>query len=201
MSTIDLVASALDTLAAYLDAGLGTGYTARRGWPEHNAEFDLGSGPILTAVASEPERVGINPISLGIVADGEGGIVTTYKVAAVSFVVQLDAFAGYRAALDDLIPSVEALLHNKVPSTSDLWLTQGSYHGRPLRFSLESGPRRTDASEATQEADWRATWMLRCETDEVSTATHPAPVTIETTYEFQEPSGTVTETEIEASGD
>lgn len=194
MPTIDPVASALDTLAAALKIALDTSVAEiYRGWPEHNKQLDISSKPVGVLTAAEPERTPCNPFSVGTVASGDD-LVVTYKVGALSFQAQLDLFALHRAALDDLVPLVEAALHNGLPSTPDLWLTQGSYYGRPLRFSLVSGPRRTTEASLVLEGDWRATWMLLCETDEVATSTTSKADEIETSFEFDDYGTTVQET-------
>ena len=190
MATIDPVASALDTLAAYLETQLaGAVSSVARGWPEHGKELDMSSGPVGVVTAAKPVRTPCSPRRV----DFDAGVVT-YKVGGLAFPLQLDFFAEYRAQIDDLVPLVEAALHNMLPATSGLWLDQGSYYGRPLALTKTSGPERFDGAARVVAGDWRAMWMLDCDTDEVVTKSTPAADEIDTTYDFDEYGSTVRET-------
>ncbi|WP_298516655.1 hypothetical protein [uncultured Nocardioides sp.] len=180
---IDPIASAQDALLAWLGAEVDLGLDEAqgalkvlRGWPEHNEDFDLATGPVLsTTVPAQADEVRIHPLEVArVVADGE--VVVTYRTANLQFVVQLDLWCAYRAALDVAAEAVAIALDNQVPSSSGLWLTQAEYFGRPLSFEV-TGYRRQDDADSAAVGEWRATWLLRCTTDRVVVRTYTAAST------------------------
>jgi len=171
VALIDPLAAALDALLAHL-AGIVTSddhtVRTRRGWPEHNVKLALGSdGPILIAVAGQPDDTPTNPRPLGL--DGED---TLYRVALRTFPVQLRLLTGFRIQLDELVPAVDRALSNKLPSSPDLWISSTDYHSRPLTFA-RTRFERGDDKDSAKVGEWEATWSLRCTTDLVLPATHP----------------------------
>lgn len=160
---IDPTTSALDALVTYLaseltlPAGTYDGVTVSRGWPKHSVKLDLSSGIVVAVTAGDPTTTAHAPVRVD--HDTDTGV-TTYRVARVETVVQLDIWAPYEATLDAAGAAMALVLHNDLPHRPDLHLTQADYYGRPLRFTLVNGPRRPERAHAA-EADWRSTWTLR----------------------------------------
>jgi hypothetical protein len=173
--SIDLVAAAQESLLAHLatvELG-GSPVRTQRGWPEWNQDLDLGDGPVLsTEVPADVQRTPLYPRPLGSTEEEDGTLTTLYRVELVEFTVQLDAWAPYKATLDDLAVLVEAALQNRLPHNTGCWLASEGYHDRPLTFELLRS-RRPDGDDAAPRSEWRLTWLLRCRTDGVATASHP----------------------------
>lgn len=170
MALIDPLVSLQTALLTHLDSTVAlSGHTlrTRRGWPEHNADLSLSTGPLLVTVVGEDRQIPTNPRSLGQTDADE----TLYKVAERTVPLQLHVFAAYRAILDDLIVQVNVGLSNRLPSSPDLWLTSADYYDRPLTFSRQR-LRRQDEDAAAATGEWEAVWSLTCRSDVVLTATH-----------------------------
>jgi len=167
---IDPSAAACDAIAAYF-ASVIDGLTARRGWPEANTELDLASGPVLTVEAGPRESVLVPPRRID--QSGTTTLVVTYRVAWLSFPVQLDLWAAHRADRDDTAEIIESALHNRLPAVAGLFLDSTGYHSRPLTIACTSS-RSEDQGDGAARGEWRHTWELSVETDLVVVTEHPA---------------------------
>ncbi len=172
MSLIDPLVSLQTALLTHLDSAValpGNTLRTRRGWPEHNKDLSLSTGPLMVTVVGEDRQIPVNPHPLGQTDSDE----TLYKVANLSVPLQLHVYAAYRALLDDLLVQVNAGLSNRLPSSPDLWLDSTDYYDRPLTFSRQR-LRRVDEDAAAAVGEWEAVWSLTCRSDVVLTTDHPA---------------------------
>ena len=155
----DPIASAQDALVAHLATELGSSATVRRGWPEAGVEMDIGTKPEVAVTASSPRITQVAPGQVD--ASGSDTLTVTYRVAMVECLVQVDLWCAHRATKDALAALLDAALHNQLPHTTGLWLTQSDYHSRPLTLDVQE--RRDEQDVAAGE--WRASWTLRLTTD------------------------------------
>jgi len=157
----DPISSALDALVTHLASELGSSATVRRGWPEAAVEMDVGTKPEVAVTASpSPRATLVSPRELD--ESGSETLTVTYRVGLLEVLVQVDLWCAYRATRDEVAPLVEAALHNQLPRTSGLWLTQDDYYSRPLSFDIEApGTHEQDAAAG----EWRSSWTLRLTTD------------------------------------
>jgi len=157
----DPIASAQDALVAHLATELGSSATVRRGWPEAGVAMDIGTKPEVAVTASSPSFTLTPPGEVDATDAGDGTLTVTYRVAMVECLVQVDLWCAHRATKDALAVLIEAALHNQLPHTTGLWLTQSDYHSRPLTLDVQE--RRDEQDVAAGE--WRASWTLRLTTD------------------------------------
>lgn len=165
---IDLVDSALDAVAAYLNTALAGTLTAIRGWPEANTKLD--TLPLVAVTAGRPVY-DLGPPRL-VEQSGSGSLTCTYKVGLVTFPVQLDLWAPHRHTRDVVGAALAAKLHNRMPHVSGLWVTQNDYYSRPIEINWT---RQTDSQDGdtAPRKQWRRTWEGDLQTDVVVQATLP----------------------------
>jgi len=183
MATESAVA-ALDALVTYFQSALGSSFRVRRGWPEPGVDLDLQTGPVLTLFTSgEGDHESVSPYQVDAATVSES-ITVTYKTANLKFRAQLDLWAQYRYARDQAATSVGAVLHNDLPFTTGLVLT--TTPGRPVH-AVARALNFPDDGESVAAGEWRRTWMLDVQTDEVGTVawTPAATIAIELDAESQ----------------
>lgn len=188
MPTIDPIASAIEALATQLTTALSSNVSSvLRGWPESNKDLDLSGKPVIAITQAGPEeREAVAPRVVDS-ATAAGVTTYTYKVATLQARLQLDVWAAYRAKLDEIGPLLRAAFTNALPRAG-LWLTQGSYYSRPLIFTLEGGAYDHDGDTAAQ-GEWRRTYEVTVETDEVATTTHAKLTELDVTLTTTDPEG------------
>jgi hypothetical protein len=192
---IDPIASALQALATHLTTALGELVASVRvGWPEHEQDFDLAEGPIVTLFAGEVLEERCAPFELDR-EDTETGVQVLYKVAEMTFPVQLDLWTAYRAHRDDVALHLIEALENRAPHGSGLWLSHEDYHGRPVSFEVISN-QRPQAQDGIERGEWRATWMLRVSSALLAIVTHPRIETLEVETETTGGGRTVADTHL-----
>lgn len=176
----DPISSALAALVTHLATELGDNATVREGWPEHEVDFDIEAGPVVSVVAGEAPEERCSPQHLSTVEDEDGNMLVTYKVANLSFPVQVDLFTAYKVQRDSLALSVLQALENQVPFSSALWLTHSDYYGRSVTFEI-TGQDRTQDQAGVERGEWCARFNLRADTVVVTTRTFAKATTLQTT--------------------
>lgn len=169
---IDAKSSAVEAIAAYLETALGANASkVIRGWPEDAEEMDLSGAPVISI--TPPSRMTRVPCAPKSIDSATVGDVTThsYRVAWLSMTVQIDAWAGYRAQLDDLVPLVEAACIAAPPANPELQLTSTDYYSRPLTCVLGDLADDLDGDTA-KKGEWRLSWDMRVETDAIRQTPH-----------------------------
>jgi hypothetical protein len=166
---IEAVDSALDAIAAYLNTALTGTLTAMRGWPEANVKVDA-SPPVVAITAGDPVWELCSPVLVD--QTGSGTLTCTYKVGLMTVPVQLDLWSQHRYKRDVVGAALTAKLHNRLPRTSGLWLTQADYYGRPISIEWTRQRDSADGDTATRK-QWRRTWEGELTTDLVVQATFP----------------------------
>jgi len=121
----------------------------------------------VAVTASSPRIEIVSPRQVD--QSGSDTLTVTYRVAMVECLVQVDLWCAHRATRDVLAALIEAALHNQLPHTTGLWLTQADYYSRPLTLDVQE--RREEQS--VPEGEWRTSWTLRLTTDLVVQTTHP----------------------------
>lgn len=173
MPTYDPLDAALDALVAHFGTALAGTVTVRKGFPEANVELDVSTLPVLSvALAGDPEIERCTP---GIVDEtaADGVVTVTWRVAYLRARVQLDLWAAYKVVRTEKAPLVEAALRNRVPRSTDLWLTSTNYFSRPITARVTGGGRIEDDAEGVQAGLWRRSWDLVVSTDFVHQGEQP----------------------------
>lgn len=156
---IDAVSSALEAAARYvLDRTRPAVARAFRGWPEHQADLDLSSGPVVTIVASNVEDTACSPAFL------EGTVIV--RTGYLKITAQLDLWAPYRHQLDVAARAVQEALDAGAPWQAGADVVSEGYHDRPVHIERDSG-RYLDLDRAAAEGEWRRSWTLILTTDTV----------------------------------
>lgn len=172
-------AAICESIAAYLTTALSsvTGLVVRRGWPETDQALDLTAGPCIAITQTgPPEETNLPPVNLDDVED-DAILVQTGRLV---FPFQLDAWAGYREAIDELTAAIDDALANDLPYRPHLYLTATDYHGRA--FTVERGSDNPDVDgDSASVGEWRHIWTLSVAIDRVQSIPAVAAVTIDAT--------------------
>lgn len=177
-ATRDPVAAVLESLATYLGAALGDlspAPSVLRGWPETDTAVDLAAQPQVSVegigAVREEQRP---PTPRGEPVDGT----ITLTVGVLYIPLQIDAWAGYRDALDGLVAALDDALHNDA-LRPHLYLTAADYYGLPFWVQRESDQADIDGDTAPS-GEWRHTWTLTAVIERVRPSEAPALGTITT---------------------
>lgn len=172
-------AAICEAIATYLTTALSsvTGLVVRRGWPETDEQLDLTSGPCIAVTQTgPPEETPLPPVNLDDVADDA----ILVQTARLVFPFQLDAWAAYREALDELVATIDDALHNDLPWRPHLYLTATDYRDRP--FIVERGSDSPDVDgDSAPAGEWRHVWTLSVSIDRVQSIPAVAAVAIDAT--------------------
>jgi hypothetical protein len=188
MATIDPVASATETIAAYLTTTLGPDGSnvlskVIRGWPESAESLDLSGLPVVSVTPGGQSVERCSPKVVDEATDEDTGVTTyTYRVGWLTFTAQIDLWAAYKAQIDDVAPSIEDACIQDPPLPPELRLDQSDYHDRPLTCTLGAGTADNDGDSANK-GEWRMTWDLVVETDVVRTRTHVPAAQVDITVD------------------
>lgn len=170
-------AAICESIATYLTTALSgvTGLTVVRGWPETDTQMDLNVGPWVSVVQTgPPDETPLPPVNLDdVVADA-----ILVQTARLVFPLQIDAWAGYREAMDELVAAVDDALANDLPWRPHLYLSADDYHDRV--FTVMRGSDGPDADgDAAPVGEWRHTWTLTAAIDRVQSIAAVAAETID----------------------
>lgn len=171
---IEAVDAALDTIAAYLNTALPGTLTAMTGWPEANVKYD-DTLPLVAVTGGDPQVELMAPRL--VEQSGSGTLTATYKIALVTFGVQLDLWTAHRRTRAVVGAAMGAKLHNGLPHRSGLWLTQGNYYSRPLSIDW-TGQVDTSDGDTAAKKQWRRMWEGEVTTDWVVQTTLPEAISI-----------------------
>lgn len=169
---VDPVTSAADALAAHLGSSVDLSalpasfrtLDVRTAWPDWSEDADL-QGVLVALTSGDPDEMACNPIPLGLSGDQ-----TTWKVANLEWVVQVDLWVPYRAHLAPAMEALDQALDNLVPQSSGLQLTHDDYHGLPVHFEVDA--RRVDQDgDAAPRGAWRGRFTLRAQSSRVRLTT------------------------------
>jgi hypothetical protein len=174
MATIDPTAAMLDALVASLATTLGSGYTVRRGWPEHGQLLDL-SEPLIAVTAGQPDDELRSPEANAWTDNGDGTVESLYAYGRRGIDVQVDLWAAYRAVRDTAAVAVlKALRGDRFPQVAGLNLALTKYHGIRAQFDLAPGGGTDDDPDGGARGEWRQTFAVRAECELVDEVTETA---------------------------
>ena len=168
---LDPTASAIDALVTYIATVSGVA-AAKRGWPEHQEDLDLSSGPVVSVTQiGAANGVYVSPTQVDSAAVGDDTQIT-YLVAYTDMLVQIDLWAPYRFDRDAVGDAMEQAFHNVLPRKSGLELTHSDYYSRSINGMVTGRPQTMDGPKSSA-GEWRKSWTMRLDSDLVAFATHP----------------------------
>jgi len=171
-ATRPLESAAVEALVVYL-AGVLTGVTVLRGWPEGDTALDMATPTLSVESVPGMEESVCSPAPLGNPSAG----VAVYKIGDLTIPIQMDLWAAYRETLDTYRLAVDAALANALPARPHLYLTATDHDARPFRVRRISDGGEIDG-ETAQRGEWRHTWQLRIDIERVASVTMAPTTTI-----------------------
>jgi hypothetical protein len=166
-------AATCDALVAHLVTALGSGYTVRVGWPEHNVALDL-SVPVIAVHPSPWQSQERTAEAIRHTDNGDGTTTSLYAYGRTWGQLQIDIWAPYRARRDETAALVEAALNgDRFPQRVGLLLTLSNYHSITAALDRTGPGRNEDDTETAGRGEWRRTVMVRAECALVAEVTEP----------------------------
>lgn len=164
---ISPVDSAVDAIVAFLGSVVMVTYNGAtapircyRGWRENDQPYDFDGGPIVTLTMFSEQREEHIPGLL------ESTPPQLWSVADLTWRMQLDLWAPYRAMRDVVAQTIRTNLHDDIPFRVGLHLTHADYYSRFITVHAEE-VRDPNDMLSPQAGVWRRSWTLTVVSPEV----------------------------------